>query len=457
MGASVNVTTVDVDLSPDIAEKFNISRLPTVVMGNQRVLEGYMVEDDIRDRMFNFIMQNILKKDVSYEKRKENLIWLTRNLIESISRKELIRPNIGDYVHLQALQISTMSLLALDPLASHLQYESGRMNGLYGPYQMMLSNINPEIMQQFRVGPRFHEIIKAIEKFFSNIDDYPVYVTEGAEILELTDTTASIRLYGSAYSVGAPSIGEPLCWYIAGEIAGQIQALLGRFVKVSETSCWGLGNKYCDFFIEVLNEEVSAIITSDSGKEEVQKRRSIFLTTLMIMTENQQRSLLLKKRIRPKIGDFIHVSVVQQALTALKLMDPYCGMLMYSAGSTYGLTGPGKHILQQAIADQGLETPMSLEMAVQLVNGELQHPTSMLARQHSFVDFKILSAESAEIIIQECSSSAGATDIQETFCDFTAGFINGRLRLLCNEEIIVKEIKCHGSGHETCTYQITLE
>ena len=125
IGTNVNVTTVDVDISPDIAKKYEINRLPAVYMGNERVLEGYMSEDDIRDRLWNQIFHSVLANDLSHEKRKENLIWLTRNMINSVSGKELIRPNIGDYVHIQALQISSMSLLALDPLASHLQYEAG--------------------------------------------------------------------------------------------------------------------------------------------------------------------------------------------------------------------------------------------------------------------------------------------------------------------------------------------
>ena len=146
------MTTVDVDLSPEIAKKYEINRLPTVYMGNERVLEGYMSEDDIRDRLWNRIFHSVLANDLSHEKRKENLIWLTRNMINSVSGKELIRPNIGDYVHIQALQISSMSLLALDPLASHLQYESGRLYGLFGAGQMRLLGTNPEIIRNFRIG-----------------------------------------------------------------------------------------------------------------------------------------------------------------------------------------------------------------------------------------------------------------------------------------------------------------
>jgi len=297
-----------------------------------------------------------------------------------------------------------------------------------------------------------------LQKIFSNLDEFPVYVTENGTVLEnTTETTSTIRIFGSAYAVGIRSIGEPLCWYLSGEIAGMIQALIGRFVKVTETSCWGLGHKYCDFFIEVLDEEISAIITSDSGKQEVQDRRNQFLLMLGESFSRFSSSLLMKNVIRTKIGDFIHISVVQQSLTALKLIDPFCGMLMYSAGSSYGLIGPGKHIIQDYMSDHGIDLPVSLHTAVKMLCIEMKHPTTMLARQHSFIEVSNVDSESVKMTIHENVYSAGASNVKEKFCNFTAGFINGRLRLLLDDEIIVKETACQGSGASSCTFEISLE
>jgi predicted hydrocarbon binding protein len=459
IGAKVNITTIDVDLSPDIAERYKIHQLPTVVMGNEAILSGYMSEEDIRDRLWSKIFQKALTRDSSFEKRKETIFVLLNNVIDSITRKRLIRPTIGDYTHLGALQISNMSLLALDKLAAIILYDAGKMHGLLGLGQMMVSTLNPEIFKKIIVSARFNEVIKGIVMLLSDNELFPLHIAEGAEILNLNDSTALIRVFGSAFAVASPKIGEPLCWSLAGEISGWIQSILGKIVKTTEISCWGLGQNYCDFSIELVENEKAAVISIDSTKDknELQERRTTFQSTLMEMAENYQDSLFFKKRLRPKYGDYIHISVVQNSLMSLKLMDSFLGMILYSAGSTYGLSGPGKDIIQNLISEKKIEQPMELETALELIVGELKHPTTLLARQHSFVTYSIVEKESAgHITISENVYASGAGNVNEYFCDFTAGYINGRLRLLLVDEIVVKEVACHGSGDQVCKFEVTV-
>ncbi len=459
IGAKVNITTIDVDLSPDIAERYKVHLLPTVIMGNEPIIAGYIGEEDIRDRLWSKIFQTALTRDTSFEKQKETIFILLRNIIDSITGKNLIRPNIGDYTHLGALQISNMSLLALDKVAAILLYDAGKMQGLLGLGQMMVSTINPEIYKQIIVSSRFREVVSGIVKLLSDNENFPLLIAEGAEIKEITDSTALIRVYGSAFAVGSPAIGEPLCWSLAGEIAGWVQSILGKNAKTTELSCWGLGQNYCEFFIELLENESAALISVESTKDkgELQERRTMFQHTLLEMAENFQESLFFKKRLRAKYGDFIHISVVQNALISMKLMDPFLGMILYSAGSTFGLSGPGKNIIQKLISEKNLEQPMGLKSALELIAGELSHPTTLLARQHSFVQYSVdEDGERGEISIYENVYAAGAGDVREHFCDFTAGYINGRLQLLMIEEIIVREIACYGSGDSVCKFEVTL-
>lgn len=459
IGAKVNITTIDVDLSPDIAERYKVHLLPTVIMGNEPVIAGYMSEDDIRDRLWSKIFQTALTRDTSYEKQKETIFVLLKNIIDSITRKKLIRPTIGDYTHLGALQISNMSLLALDKLAAILLYEAGKMQGLLGLGQLMVSTVNPEIFKQIIVQTRFKEIIVGITKLLSENEQFPLLIAEGADVMEITDTTALIRVHGSAFAVGSPTIGEPLCWSLAGEIAGWTQSILGKDVKTTEISCWGLGQNYCEFFIEVVESEKAATISVESTKDkaELQERRTVFQHTLLEMAENFQDSLFFKKRLRSKYGDFIHISVVQNALISLKLKDPYLGLLLYSAGSTYGLSGPGKDILQKLISEDNIEQPMGLRPALKLVTEELSHPTTLLSRQHSFVSYSVDDDEEKGVItIYENVYAAGAGDVAEHFCDFTAGYINGRLQLLMVDEIMVREISCYGSGDSMCSFEVNI-
>ncbi|MFW9929946.1 MAG: V4R domain-containing protein [Candidatus Thorarchaeota archaeon] len=469
IGTSVSLTTVDVDLSPETAMQFGIKNLPTVVMGSgnasfDTIVEGYMEAEDIRDRLMNRIFHNVLSGDTASAKRKENLIWLTKNVIDSVQKKNLIRPNIGDYVHLQSLQINNMSILALDPIASVLLYESGRVYGMYGPGQMLLFKSNPNIANQIKIIPKFHELMQAITSIF-NYKYFPIQIAESAEIIEQKDLCSVIRLYGSAYAVGAPKIGETLCPSLAGELAGLIQSIMARFVRVEEISCWGTGSQYCEFKIDVLDDEVpihpdSKSINEMSGKKDVQKRRNIFINTLAEMAENLQSSLMFKKQLR-NFGDYVHISVIQQAFTALKIIDPFCGMLLHSAGVTFGLTAD-KRIINDSLQKRNQTIPISIESAVEIIVEELQHPSTLLTRQHSFVSFQISSTTGDDdkeifINIHELAYASGATNVEETFCDFMAGFINGRLQLLVIEETLVKEIACSGTGSDVCIFKISIE
>ena len=100
---------------------------------------------------------------------------------------------------------------------------------------------------------------------------------------------------------------------------------------------------------------------------------------------------------------------------------------------------------------------MALKIALELIVDELQHPTTLLSREHSFVQFSVNEDEDkGNITIYENVYASGAGNVSEHFCDFTAGFINGRLQLLIVDEILVREIACHGSGDGYCKFEVTL-
>ncbi|MHA1448995.1 MAG: V4R domain-containing protein [Candidatus Hodarchaeales archaeon] len=452
----VQVTTVDTDMSPEIAEEYSITLLPSVVIDKKVVLQGFMSEDDIKDRLWNSLFSSVLDRGKKLEKRKENMLYITERTMASVNKKELIRGNIGDYVHLGTLQTSTLSVLALDRLAGNLLYGTGRTVGMYGAGQMMLLSLNPDISRSFRLESRFHAILEAIKLFYSNPEGFPLLISENAEIIEIDGEKAKLRIYGSAYSVGTPKIGEPLCSMIAGEIAGQVQVLLGRYVKVTETACWGLGDKYCDFLIETSDKEPHMKVTSDKGKKDVEKRRRKFVEAMAELAKRHEDSLFMKHQLRPKTGDFVHISTVQQAFTALKMTDDFCGMLLYSAGSEHGLISP-KEVLVRELTKRGARPPLEFNQAVMCIAASMSHPTSLLTRNHSFVSYNIVDDEVAHLVIDENAFSAGSSNTGVTFCDWTAGFIAGRMRLLVVGDPVVKEIECAGTGAERCKFEITLE
>ena len=63
--------------------------------------------------------------------------------------------------------------------------------------------------------------------------------------LEQTDDRVVLVATECATCSGLPNIGEAVCHFETGFIAGGLEGVLGGRVKVVETQCWGLGYKVC--------------------------------------------------------------------------------------------------------------------------------------------------------------------------------------------------------------------
>jgi predicted hydrocarbon binding protein len=167
-------------------------------------------------------------------------------------------------------------------------------------------------------------------------------------------------------------------------------------------------------------------------------------------------SIFMKAQRRKHIGDYCHIGVIQQPLTALKWIDPFCGTLLYSAGFELGIYGPGKEIIWKAMLDLKKEWPLDLPDAVKVITAFLAHPQTILSRQHAFVQLMESNSKRALIQIKDCATTSGLPtfDQGEQFCDFQAGYIGGRIDLLMERDVIVRELECHGTGHKHCLFEI---
>jgi predicted hydrocarbon binding protein len=61
-----------------------------------------------------------------------------------------------------------------------------------------------------------------------------------------------IRVYECISCSGLPNVGETLCWFEGGFIAGCLEKILNKKVRVKETHCAGLGYDYCQFEVKFL-------------------------------------------------------------------------------------------------------------------------------------------------------------------------------------------------------------
>lgn len=460
MGDSIHVLTVDLDEQPQVGEKYDIKTLPTVLIEDKRMLYGSIEEDDIKTQLWETLITRGTLREGVHERKKESMLQITMNTLNSITRQELIREDIGDYCHLGILQQSTLSLLALDPLIRHLLYRVGKELGMYGAGPSLCISANPRISSEYRAPKRFEEIMKGIVALYSQPERFPTYITESAELMELNSMSALVRIYGSAFSTGIPGVGEPVDYQLAGQIAGMIEVLLGRFVRVEEQECWGVGARHCDFLVETAEQPEDLQPSAQEHREEdPRERRLTFQEAIQLRIAKQMEdSIFMKKRIRKKIGDYCHIGVLQQPFTALKWIDPFCGTLLYSAGFELGIFGPGKELIWKTMTDMKKEWPLTLKDAVKVVSSYLSHPNSILSRQHAFARVVRAYKKKAFLSITGCAHASGLPNFGqgELFCDFQAGYIGGRVDLLTERDVVARELECHGTGHDHCKFEITL-
>lgn len=472
MKGMLHVSTIDITEEQEIAAQYGIMSVPVVMLNEERIAEGMITEDVIREKLWSSILPNMILSDRD-TRRKESMMVLTKNTISSIISQELVRENLGDYVHISTYQQVMMSLLALDPLIPQLLYQSGRELGMYGAAPYYLTVLNPKV-GAVKPDERFQETLIALALLYSRNNIVPLYQATHCDIAKLEGYTATLRIYELVNSAGAINISEPLCHYTAGEIAGTVEAMIGFGTRVIETKCKGLGDAYCEFEIEVFQgkEPGKVAYRSMEIKEEDKKikflgdfpaeeyRRQLFYEFIHETTQHGYNSLKMTESLRPNDQDYVHISSLQQQIISLKFRDKFCGALLYSAGRELGVIGPAKNLIYDILAAEQAELPIdSLKQATEIIRQYLTHPTNYLSRSHSFVTVQDGEDEDEMYIqIHECAYASGAnlseTNLNETLCDFQSGYLAGRLALILKDPPIVSETKCHGTGHNYCEFRI---
>ena len=452
-----HISKIDVVEEPKIAEKYNVRMLPTIMIDDDIVLQGLVGESDIRDVLWERVIGSIVKREQTFDVRKEALLFISKNSFDSIMNEQFIRPYIGDYIHIGVMQQMIVSLVAMDKLVPNLLYQAGKDVGLYGVGTYLMITLNPEIGTEFRPKERFEEVLKGLVKYFSDNESIsiPMKLAESAEIVKTEPDLAVLRINGLASASGSPFVGEPLCHFSAGEIAGITEALTGRNATVHEIKCVGTGYDYCEFEIIVSDEPLSRENEESEEEYVVEDRRQHFQGILHDISTRLHESFLSPKDVfnRGNIGNEVHFTKLQQAIITLRMTDPYCAALLYSAGRELGIFGPGRDILQRYLEDENYSWPLNLEQALKVINKFFHFGMIQAAKERA--DVKIIEQDGQlKIRIEECAISSGVYDSGTTFCDFIAGYIAGRIQILTNRDCIVNETHCHGLGNKYCEFEI---
>lgn len=86
--------------------------------------------------------------------------------------------------------------------------------------------------------------VQSVPSLLSTLEDLSI---GKAKIEEQNDDRLVLVVTECVTCSGAPNIGEPLCHFEAGFIAGSLEQVLGSRLRAVETHCWGLGDRICRF------------------------------------------------------------------------------------------------------------------------------------------------------------------------------------------------------------------
>ncbi|MFX0091865.1 MAG: V4R domain-containing protein [Candidatus Hodarchaeota archaeon] len=435
------------------------------------------------DLLYNHLFSEMVKAyeskaklmRIQEDERKLVAFSLVQNLAaHQYETKTPIREDIGDYVHIGVVQRIVLSLLALSDVAENFLHQGGRDLGRHGISQVILPLIYPDFHKGITPKEKFKEAINRLKALY-NKNEFALHITDRAKIIELEKNYARLQIDGSAYATGVGDVQEPLCHLLAGEMEGIIETQLGDDVSVNETKCWGTGANHCEFEIR-LGEKSKVFLPSKTSPKTLQERMYLFEERLGIISRNMNDSLRMKTSLRGMV-DFVHISALQQALATLKVSDPFTSILLYFAGNRFGSLGADKYTLMKIVdhyrTKKNLRLPFEFNDGITVLAEYFRHPSIMLERSHGLVEYEITEEEKAEFRIFDSAFAVGMQvqlskiekgDRPDNFlkpikklCDFTAGFIAGRLKILTGAEPKVEETHCYSSGDNFCQFSVELE
>ena len=461
MGSFVHVHTIDVKATPEAAARYNIVHLPTLMINEEIVLQGGMDDDSVRDLLWDTIMAHAVQSKELIDQSKQSLLYLTMNFWDSLNGSKQLRQTIGDFIHLAPFQLTLLSLYSLDPLVPVLLYRAGQQLGIIGMLHHILNLLEPRLGKTSKTQKKFRYLADSFELYYSDRELLRTNFAENAKIQEVTDKKIVLNIWGLASSSIGINIGEPLCDFTAGQLAGITTAIMGTRSKCIETQCQAMGEEYCSFEIQLLapNESDERQLPSYEDKVDKAERREYFYEVIHELTLKHEDSLFFRKLLRERT-DFIHISALQPIVVSLKLMDEFTGSILYSSGRELGIFGPGKGLLQKIVQRKNVVAPVDFNTGVTLLHEYLSHPASSLAREWG--EIRLLEPDSEDsltrvIAIEEYGAISGIKDLGKTFCDYLAGYIAGRLQILIGMEPFVKEIACQGTGSPDCRFKITID
>jgi|GEM_PF-3950362 len=255
-----------------------------------------------------------------------------------------VRPKTGDAVSLlffRVVRLISLRKVLGSKLAGELLYESGRT---------MASAFDFADKEDLR----------------SKLDEMMIGRTR---IVEDTDARVVFEEDECATCSGLPNIGEPVCRFECGFIAGALEKITGRRVEVTETKCWGLGDKVCRMEAQIYDEPPAGVRDLATEEDTSAVLASVVANAVKAVDVNRKLEELtrtLEERVREQTERLIHA-------------DKLVTLGTLSAGIAHELKNPLGAVMGFA------------ELAEQLSNQLLEHDlpdevSEMVEELRSYID-----------------------------------------------------------------------
>ena len=185
---------------------------------NTQVDDNAQVEEEkiIESNSSNDVSRNIFTKSI-------NKRWVLPLQYEDLY--EVDRPTLGRYVDVVVFRAFVLSII------KYLGF-----NSIYKIY-----HAGEDFGRSLEV-----KTIDELIEYFRSLGIGIVEVEEGNPI--------KVRVYESAFCSGFPNIGECVCHYERGVLAGCFESILNKKVEVIERKCCACGDEYCEFEVHILGD-----------------------------------------------------------------------------------------------------------------------------------------------------------------------------------------------------------
>lgn len=133
-----------------------------------------------------------------------------------------------------------------------------RIGSSKNPVSIAKAGYGTDIIGGIELGTNLvkNGLIENVEDIAPFLAKYKIGILDIFKEEEIEDgKKLDLRVYECIECAGLPNIGAPICYFETGMIIGILGELTGKKVSAEEVRCWTSGYSFCQFDVEIKNQE----------------------------------------------------------------------------------------------------------------------------------------------------------------------------------------------------------